>query len=221
MIIFNFYAILIVLMTIVFSIPVYILNYFNVISEDLTVVLVCWILLISSFIGKRTGINGRLFFIPMWILSIPFALIVTFSVYGWIGILVTVGIFALPIAVGLFLSYNSEQKRAQEIDYAEIILPTKNDKPIDYWKKIKELFFFPSFAKFSPSVCNYNYKILEKMEAENIELKSLSDLKKELQTGKNSFDTEVKINSDLKNNFLNEIDDIIAHLQELESKKSN
>jgi len=208
-------------MTIVFSIPVYILNYFNVISEDLTVVLVCWILLISSFIGKRTGINGRLFFIPMWILSIPFALIVTFSVYGWIGILVTVGIFALPIAVGLFLSYNSEQKRAQEIDYAEIILPTKNDKPIDYWKKIKELFFFPSFAKFSPSVCNYNYKILEKMEAENIELKSLSDLKKELQTGKNSFDTEVKINSDLKNNFLNEIDDIIAHLQELESKKSN
>lgn len=206
-------------MVIIFSIPVFLLNYFNVISDDLSIVLISWITLGCSIIGKQSGINGRLFFIPMWILSIPIPFIATFGTYGWTGILITIGIFALLIGTVLFFSYKSEKKREQEIDYAEIIFPTKEDKPIDYWNKIKNLFFFPSFVKLSPAICQYNLRVIDKIETENLELKSLADLKNELLNGKNSFETEVKINPDIKNNFFTEIDEIIAHLQKIEDEK--
>jgi len=219
MIIFNIYAILIALMVVIFSIPVFLLNYFNVIGDDLSVVLISWIILGCSVIGKQSGINGRLFFIPMWIISIPIPFIATFGSYGWTGILITIGVFAVLIGSILFLSYKSEKRKEQEIDYAEIIFPTKEDKPIDYWNKIKDLFFFPSFVKLSPAICQYNLRVIEKIEAENLELKSLADLKNELLNGKNSFEADVKINSNVKNNFFTEIDEIITHLQKIEDEK--
>lgn len=219
MIIFNIYAILIALMVVIFSIPVFLLNYFNVIGDDLSVVLISWIILGCSVIGKQSGVNGRLFFIPMWLLSIPIPFIATFGSYGWTGILITIGVFAVLIGTVLFLSYKSEKRREQEIDYAEIIFPTKEDKPIDYWNKIKDLFFFPSFVKLSPAICQYNLRVIEKIEAENLELKSLADLKNELLNGKNSFEADIKLNPDIKKNFHTEIDEIIAHLQKIEDEK--
>jgi len=219
MIIFNLYAVVVALFVVLFSIPVFILYHFNIIGEDIAGILVSWILLVVSFAAKQSDVNAKLFFIPMWILSIPIPFFMTYISYGWIGILTTFGIFIAFVGIVFLLLYNSERKQANKINYAEIILPSK-ENPVEFWTKLKDLFFFPSFLKLTPAVCDYNLKVVEKVESEKIEMQTLADFKKEMITGKNSFDSTVVINAEIKNNFMTEIDDIIIHLNKLQAEKS-
>ena len=219
MIIFNLYAIVVALFVVLFSIPVFILYHFNIIGEDIAGILISWILLAVSFAAKQSDVNAKLFFIPMWILSIPIPFLVTYKSYGGIGILTTFGIFAAFIGIVFLLLYNSERKQANRMNYAEIMLPSK-ENPIEFWTKLKDLFFFPSFLKLTHEICEYNLRIAEKLESEKIEMQTLAEFKKEMIAGKNSFDSTVVINAEIKNNFFTEIDDIITHLNKLQAEKA-
>lgn len=220
MIIFNIYAIVVALLTALFASPVLLLYYFNVIDKDITNILVGWILLAVSIGAKQSNVNARLFFIPMWILSIPVPFMLTYVAYGWIGILVTLGIFVSIIGIVYLLLYNAERKKVQQIEYATIDIPNKADDNVEYWNKVKEAFFIPTFVKFTPSICHYNLNVIEKLSSQNTELQTLDEFKKEMIAGKNSNDTTVKINSTTVNNLLAEIDNIIIYYNKTEVQKA-
>lgn len=213
MIVFNMYAILVALFIALASLPVILLHYFNVIGEEISIVLATWIALGVTLICKKSNIDGRLFWIPMWILAIPLVPFATYSFYGWIGIIATVGIFVGIVALIFILSYVLEKKRIKNItnEDADFVFD-ETDLPTS-WKTLQDKFFFPTFSNMSPDVCAYNLRVAEKVERLNLELATLSEFKEEMKYQSISVGGDGKANKDVIKRFTKEIEQRIADLE--------
>lgn len=203
MIIFNIDAILVTLIAGLLSLPFFAIYYFGWIGEEMLTIFISWMIFLASVIGKVSGIVGRLFFLPMWLLSIPLPFIVTYGIYKWTGIGVTFGVFIAVVGLIFGLIYNSEKRRAGKLRSEKIELPDIETDPEAYWEAVKEAFFFPTFLKMSPNIARFNVRVAEHLERSGIELEHLESFKREM--GKANSKRQ-KIDPNAQKMLLEEID---------------
>lgn len=213
MIIFNGEAIAVTLLAALFTLPFFGFYYYGNMSEDMFVVCASWMVLVASFICKGSGVIGRLFFLPMWLLSIPAPFVVTYISYGWSGIGTTFGIFIGFIAVLLGFAYMGENKRFKNIQTETITFPDKVADPEAYWLAVKDKFFSPSFLKMTPEIARFNISIAEVLQTTNAQLTTLDTYVQEM---KKISATHTKIDATVKNNLMTEID---ARIQIIQDRK--
>lgn len=213
MIVFNMYAILVALFIALATLPVVLLYYFNVIGEEISLVISSWIALGVCLICRKNEIDGRLFWIPMWILAIPLVPFVTFAFYGWTGIITTVSIFVALFALIIFLAYYSEKRRANNITSENTDVAFDERNLLTSWKELQDKFFFPTFLRMTPEICAYNLKVAERIEPHNLGLASLPEFKDEMKYQAISIGSNVKINKAVVKKFNREIDERVENLQ--------
>lgn len=211
MIIFNLDAILITLLSALLSLPFLGIYYFGGMSDDILIICISWMILVASFIGKASGTVGRLFFIPMWLLSIPLPFIVTYGRYGWTGIGVTFGIFVGFVGLLLAFMYYGEKKRLSKLRSEKIEFPDREIDPEAYWEAVREKFFSPTFIKMTPEIGRFNIRVAEALQRDNVELSTLEAYKQEM--GK-AGSKRKKIDSKVEDNLMEEIDQKIIAVQE-------
>ncbi|WP_420574654.1 hypothetical protein [Kordia sp.] len=211
MIIFNLAAIGVLFIAALLSIPFFIIYAFGGMSEDILIICVSWMILVASFIGKATGTVGRLFFIPMWLLSIPLPFVMTYARYEWTGIGVTFGIFVGFVGLLLGFMYYGEKKRLGKLRSEKIEFPDRDTDPEVYWEAVKEKFFSPTFIKMTPEIGRFNIRVAEALQRENVELTTLEAYKQEM--GK-AGSKRKKIDDTAEKNLMEEIDQKIIALQE-------
>ncbi|AXG67836.1 hypothetical protein KORDIASMS9_00018 [Kordia sp. SMS9] len=211
MIIFNLAAILVVLLAAVLSIPFIIIYALGGMNEKILVICMSWMILVASFIGKSGDFNGRLFFIPMWILSIPVPFIFTYATYQWAGIGVTFGIFLAFIGLVIGFLYLGENKRMNKLRFEKIEFPNQEEDPLAYWEAVKDKFFSPTFLKMTPEIGRFNSRVAEALQRDHPELAHLEAYKQEM--GK-AGSKRKKINPEAAENLMAEIDEKINMLKE-------
>jgi hypothetical protein len=214
MIIFNLAAILIVLLAALFSIPFIIIYAFGGMSEKMLVICISWMILVASFVGKYSGTDGRIFFIPMWLLSIPIPFIFTYATYKWTGIGVTFAIFIGFMSLMVLLLYYAENKRFKKLHSEKIEFPDHAADPEAYWSAVKDKFFSPSFIKMSPEIARFNIRVAEALERSNVALTTLEIYKQEMSKV-GSKRTTNKVNPTAEKNLMAEID---AHLETIQQR---
>jgi hypothetical protein len=215
MIIFNLGAILVVLIAALLCIPFFIIYLFEGMDEEILIVCMSWMILVASFIGKATKINGRIFFIPMWILSIPVPFIFTYAIYSWTGIGVTFLIFIGFIGVLMGLVYLAEKKRLDKLRSEKIEFPDKEADTVAYWLAVKEKFFTPSFLKMTPEIGRFNNRIADILERDNAELTTLAFYNQEMSKAGSK---RKKIDGNATKNLMEEIDQKIVAFKEEERR---
>lgn len=213
MIIFNLAAILIVLLAALFSIPFIIIYAFGGMSEKMLVICVSWMILVASFVGKSSGTNGRIFFIPMWLLSIPLPFIFTYATYQWTGIGVTFGIFLGFIGLIIGIVYLGEKKRLGKLRSEKIEFPDREADAAVYWEAVKSKFFTPTFLKMTPEIARFNIRIADILEKSNAELNTLEAYRLEMNKV-GSKRIKAKVDPAAEKNLMEEIDQKIIALQE-------
>ncbi|WP_430412072.1 hypothetical protein [Kordia sp.] len=211
MIIFNLDAILVTLLAALFSAPFFGVYYFGGMGEEILVICVSWMILVASFVGKGIGVVGRLFFIPMWLLSIPLPFVITYMSYKWTGIGVTFGIFIGFILLIIGLSYISEKKRLKNLRSEKIEFPDREEDAVVYWQAIKDKFFLPSYLKMTPEIARFNNRVVEALQKQEVELTTIEAFKTEM--GK-AGSKRKKIDPQAEKNLMAEIDQKIIDLQE-------
>ncbi|EDP97899.1 hypothetical protein U8527_18075 [Kordia algicida OT-1] len=211
MIIFNLDAILIALLSALLSLPFLGIYYFGGMNDDILIICISWMILVASFIGKASGTVGRLFFIPMWLLSIPLPFIVTYGRYGWTGIGVTFGIFIGFVGLLLGFMYYVEKKRLNNLRSEKIEFPDRETDPEAYWEVVKEKFFSPTFIKMTPEIGRFNIRVAEALQRDNVELTTLEAYKQEMAKAGSK---RKKIDSKAEDNLMEEIDQKIIAVQE-------
>ncbi|WP_298514243.1 hypothetical protein [uncultured Kordia sp.] len=211
MIVFNLAAILVVLIAALLCIPIIIIYALGGMNEKMLVICASWMILVASFIGKAKKIDGRLFFIPMWILSIPIPFIFTYATYKWSGIGVTFGIFAFFVGLMMFYTYKREKKRLNNLGSERIDFSEHAMNPIAYWEAVKEKFFSPTFIKMTPEISRFNLKIVKVLENENIQLRHLEAYKNEM---KKIGAHHENLDSEVTKKLMDEIDLKIIDLKE-------
>lgn len=211
MIIFNLAAILVVLLAALFSIPFIIIYAFGGMSEKILVICISWMILVASFVGKASNTDGRIFFIPMWLLSIPIPFIFTYATYKWTGIGVTFGIFIGFVGLVVGFLYMSEKKRLGKLRSEKIEFPDQEEDPEVYWEAVKDKFFTPTFLKMSPEIARFNVKVAEALERQEVELTTLEAFKTEMRKAGSQ---QQKIDGTAAKLLMEEIDLKIIAIQE-------
>ena len=218
MVIFNIQAIFVALFALLFSVPFFIINYLGWIGDELTMVFVSWMILIASVVGKSMDIVGRLFFIPMWILSIPLPFIITYSLYEWTGIIVTFSILIGPFILILLALITSERKKANNIRMVKPDLPDYNEDPVAYWTAVKKQLFLPTFIKMNPEIAAYNIRVLDEVSKQEIKPSTLEFLKAEMN---NVRSHSKKVDKNVVDVFLEEINNLsIINPEDSENSKT-
>lgn len=207
MIIFNAGAIIVLLLAALLSLPFYGIYYFGGMGEDMLAIFVSWMVMVASFIVRE----GRLFFIPMWILSIPLPFVVTYMAYGWTGIGVTFGLFIGFVALIIGFAYMSEKKRLKNLRSEKIEFPDREEDAEAYWIAVKDKFFFPSYVKMTPEIARFNIRVAEALEKQETELTTLEAFKTEM--GK-AGSKRKKIDPTAQKNLTEELDQKLLELQE-------
>ncbi len=213
MIIFNGDAILVTLLAALFSLPFFIVYYFGGMGEEMLAICVSWMILVASFVTKASGNIGRLFFLPMWLLSIPLPFIVTYMSYGWTGIGVTFAIFIGFISLMVLLLYYFENKRSKKLRLEKIEFPDHATDPETYWSAAKEKFFSPSFIKMTPEIARFNIRVAEALERSNVALTTLEIYKQEMSKV-GSKRTTNKVDPTAEKNLMAEIDTLLETIQQ-------
>ena len=219
MIIFNLYAIVVAIFILIGALPIFALRYFDLIGDQLALVLVAWETLLVSAVSHRAGIKGRLFFLPMWILAIPTAFIITYAIYGWAGIASVVGPVLGFVGLMLFLGYRSERKRADNIVFESGDLPYDEANPLEFWKALKEKLFFPTFLGLNEQICDFNARVLKYVERYPLSMASLPAFRAEMESHAQVFDKK-RLNQDLLKAFNDEIDTRIQTLEKMQPAKA-
>jgi len=184
MIIFNVEAILVTLLAALFSLPFFGIYYFGGMEEDMLVICASWMVLVASFVSKGIGMVGRLFFIPMWLLSIPLPFIMTYQVYQWTGIGVTFGIFIGFVLLLIGFVYMSEKKRLKNLRSEKIEFPDREEDAEVYWDAVKDKFFLPSYIKMTPEIARFNIRVAETLQKQEVELTTIETFKTEMGKAK-------------------------------------
>lgn len=205
MIIFNLYAILVAFFIALGALPILALQYFNLIDEHLSMVLVAWEALVVSALSQMAGVKGRLFFLPMWVLALPLAFLVTYAFYDWTGIVAVVGPVVALVGFVLFMLYRSERKRADGILYESYDLPYDEADPLAFWKSLKEKLFFPTFLGLNEQICDFNARLAQQAELHPSSMASLSAFRTEMEEHARLFDKK-RLNKTLIEEFTNELD---------------
>jgi hypothetical protein len=211
MIIFNVDAILVTLLAGLLSLPFFAIYYFGGMNEDILIICISWMILVASFIGKTAGTVGRIFFIPMWLLSIPLPFIITYGRYEWTGIGVTFAIFIGLISLMVLLMYYFENKRLTKLRSEKIEFPDREADPEAYWDAVKEKFFSPTFIKMTPEIARFNIRVADALQKDNVELTTLEAYKQEM--GK-AGSKRKKVDPTGEKNLMAEIDQKILAIQE-------
>ncbi|MBC8755853.1 hypothetical protein H2O64_14340 [Kordia sp. YSTF-M3] len=211
MIIFNLDAILITLLAGILSLPFFGIYYFGGMNEDILIICISWMILVASFIGKASGTVGRIFFIPMWLLSIPLPFIMTYGRYEWTGIGVTFAIFIGFISLMVLLMYYFENKRLKKLRSEKIEFPNREEDPEVYWDAVKDKFFIPTFLKMTPEIARFNIRVAEHLEKQDVTLENVAAFKNEM--GK-AGSKRKKIDPTAEKNLMAEIDQKILAIQE-------
>ncbi|PTX61021.1 hypothetical protein C8N46_105177 [Kordia periserrulae] len=219
MIIFNVAAIIVLLIAALLCIPFFIIYAFGGMNESILVIFMSWMILVASFIGKNNDINGRLFFIPMWILSIPLPFVFTYIKYEWLGIGVTFGIFFGFILFVVLLAYFQESKRLRKLRSEKILFPEIEVDSLAYWKAVKDKFFIPSFIKMTPEIGRFNIRVAKALEKDDATLTTLESFVQEMNKVGSRHQ---KINPAVAKELMAEIDLKISALkQQLEIVKNS
>ena len=211
MIIFNIEAILVTLLAALFSLPFFGIYYFGGMGEDMLVICASWMVLVASFFGKGIGMVGRLFFIPMWLLSIPLPFIMTYGVYQWTGIGVTFGIFIGFVLLIIGFAYMSEKKRLKNLRSEKIEFPDREEDAEIYWDAVKDKFFLPSYLKMTPEIARFNIRVAEALEKQEVELTTIEAFKIEMSKAGSK---RKKIDPRAQKNLMDEIEEKLITLQE-------
>ncbi len=192
--IFNQGALVVALIALIFLSPVALLWKFDVIEENTAFLVGSWLLFAASFIGIKTGLKDRVFFIfPTWLITLPLALYTSFIFFGKvlsiakIVLLVILAIIILIALLALFALFISEKKKIRNLHNVEIIIPEKKDGILNYWKGINDLFFFPVFLKWTDSIYAHNIKVLNHLKEKEVIILHSEDFLKELNRMKNSI----------------------------------
>jgi hypothetical protein len=214
-IVFNAGVIAVALLALLLMSPILIMWKFNMVEDDTVFVLGSWCLCFASILGVKLDFKDRIFFfIPTWVITLPTAIYVSYTFSGKvIGIGLNIFlVFLLIIVVIILLAYLSiffsEKKKNKNLQIQEIVLPNKNEGLLNYWKGIKELFYFPLFYKLTPEIIEYNIGILKLLKENNEAINHSQELLSELQSLKLGLiigETQ-KIDSTIKANFFAEID---------------
>ena len=213
MVIFNIHAIIIAIVALLFSLPFIIAYNLGWINDHILVISMSWMVLVASLAGKSQDIVGRLFFIPMWILSIPLPLLITFFAYGWTGILVTFSILISPFILILFIVIYQERKKADNIHTTKPDLPNYNNDPLAFWEAFKKNLYFPSYVKMRPTIAAYNLRVVEEVEKQGVNISYAEEFKNE--ANKYRLNPNVKkMNKDVVKLFLADIDFKISQCKE-------
>ncbi|WP_046758324.1 hypothetical protein [Kordia jejudonensis] len=207
MIIFNAGAIMATLLAALLSLPFYGIYYFGGMNEEMLIICASWMVMVASFIVRE----GRLFFIPMWLLSIPLPFVITYMAYQWTGIGVTFGIFIGFILLIVGFSYMSEKKRLKNLRSEKIEFPDREEDAEVYWQGVKDKFFLPSYLKITPEIARFNIRVAEALEKQEIELTTLEAFKTEMSKAGSK---RKKIDPTAQKNLTEEIDQKITELQE-------
>ncbi|QHI36472.1 hypothetical protein IMCC3317_18350 [Kordia antarctica] len=211
MIIFNGEAIVVTLLAALFTLPFFGFYQYDYMSEDMFAVCMSWMVLLTSLICRGLGVVGRLFFLPMWLLSIPAPFVVTYISYGWTGIGATFGIFIGLVAFLIGLSYRSEKRRLRNLQTETITFPYKEADAEAYWLAVKSKFFSPTFTKMTPEIARFNVNVAENLQATKAELNTLDAY---IQSMRNAGTTHSKIDPTVEKNLMKEIDQHIELIQQ-------
>ncbi|WP_298422547.1 hypothetical protein [uncultured Kordia sp.] len=207
MIIFNAGAIIVTLLAALLSLPFYGIYYFGGMGEEMLTICASWMVMVASFIVKE----GRLFFIPMWLLSIPLPFVVTYMAYEWTGIGVTFGLFIGFILLIIGFAYMSEKKRVKNLRSEKIEFPDREEDAEAYWQGVKDKFFIPSYIKMTPEIARFNIRVAETLEKQEIDLVNIEAFKTEMSKAGSK---RKKIDPQAQKNLMEEIDQKIIALQE-------
>lgn len=207
MIIFNGQAIVITLLAALLTLPFYGMFHYGWIEESMLFIFASWMVFLASLFGKFAGVIGRLFFIPMWLLSIPLPFIVTYMSYQWTGIGVTFGVFVGIIVLIILWMYIAEHKRLRNLQTEKIEFPNMEEDPLAFWEAAKDKFFLPSFVKMTPDIAKFNIRVCEALERTEVSLESLEAFKSEMRKVQSSGH---KLNSDIEKALMTELEHHIA-----------
>ncbi len=211
MVIFNIQAIGVALLAILFSIPFLIARYFNWIGDEMISIFVCWMILAASIVGKFNDMVGRLFFLPMWIISIPLPFLMTYVHYQWTGIATTFGVFLSPVILALLYVVYSDKKRVSNLRTETINLPNYEESETAYWTAVKDAIFTPTFMKMNGEIAQYNLRLANEVAKVDAEIPSLYAFKQEMTSV--SMHSK-KVDSDIVSAFKEEINMLIVNSSE-------
>ena len=220
MIVFNIYAVglAIVLAIIFFLMSLVMPDY--LMESDLGMIIFAVTGTFISGIAEVAGLRARLFWIPAWVLGLLASLYLTFTEYGWIGILSLVGVLIGLLAIIIVLVYVFERKAwanaPRELAMLDDIQDTDSQ---NFWEQLKDSFFFASMMDYTPEMCEHNVSVINTMEQKEMGFEALTVLKDEFQShvGK-PRGSKIEINSDLTDQINEFIDERIESYEENEEE---
>jgi len=218
MIIFNLYAIAVAFFLVLAALPIFLLSYLGVIGEEFAMFAIAWELFPVSYLCHRAGLKGRLFFVPMWILAIPFGPLATYAIYGWTGIIIGISLVFSVIGLLLYLVFRSEKKRMETIDGETVEIEYNAEAPAEFWGAVKEKLFFPTFSRITPAVSAYNLRVVNHIEQNALTMDSLHGFKNTMDAFSKTAIRENLDKNSIKR-FNKELDDKIEVLTILPKKQ--
>lgn len=211
MIVFNTAALLIALIALVFLGPIALLYKIDWIGEESAFLLGGWSLFVASLIGGKMKLKGRLFYIfPTWAITLPCAIYVSYAHFGKLMRFTIVALLVIVLLIILLFVYVyfDQKKQSRDLHLKFIEIPDKSDGTLNYWKQVKELFFFPVIGKWNEDIYDYNIRVLQHLKENNIELQHAEEFSAEMIKMKNSFliGDQQKFNRKIKDEFLSGIE---------------
>jgi hypothetical protein len=128
--------------------------------------------------------------------------------FAKIVFLIFVSIVLFIVILAFIVLFISEKKRKRDLEYFHINIPEKSDGILNYWKGIRDLFFFPLFYKWTDEIYDYNIRVLQHLNEHDVKLRYSNDFSTELVRMKNCIlngETQ-HINNKIKNDFFSEIE---------------
>ena len=123
----------------------------------------CVFALIISGIYEMIGVKGRVFFIPIWLLSVIGICASGFQLWG-----IMFAIYAVIALVLIFWLLHVSLKRMENKQLAmlpekwkQFSVKTSALNSLEYWKEAKTTLFFPIFHPYTLEVIQHNRRVID------------------------------------------------------------
>ncbi len=167
MIIFNLWAIPVVLMIVLIISG---LDHFwpSMMAEPHGSWAIGIVTLVVGGIADFVGVKGRLFLVPIWMLGLGFLC----YLMGWQG---SIGFVVFLIFAGIWFFKSAKKKeiadwqKAQEAAIRNSAPPASQDE-VQFWTWVKATLFLPIWMKFTPDLCQHNLKVVQTIQQSGLSL---------------------------------------------------